>query len=417
MATMDYISSKNIVLLTADLMKLIDARLVNHCLKVGYVFGRLLQRKGGYEKFELAEWTTLGILHDIGAFETENTKDFKRYELKMTRPHSIYGFLFLKNLSPFGDRAKTLLYHHIDYKKMEGLDYAYRIEAEYLAFAEALDVYRDMLEERFTLDLMKQHIGTRYSSNAYAHLVELEESEHILGKLDDGSFLDELDRTLDYVIFTNEEKDSFLRLLMYCMGFVSKTKIVDSVTGIFVCNELADRLGMDADEKEKLYYGALLHDIGMLAIPRDIIESPRKLTPEEFELMKKHVVLSEEILKGRLDEECLKIMIAHHERLDGSGYPNKLYEGQMNLPQMILQVADIVTGLTGERPHKTPCTKEQTIEILKKEAAGGRISQNVANALIFSYDEIMRKAKAESEESLTVYKKLSKQFETVKAKM
>ncbi|MCR5654413.1 MAG: HD domain-containing protein [Lachnospiraceae bacterium] len=417
MATMDYISSKNIVLLTEDLLKLIDARLVKHGLKVGYVFYRLLEKKGGYEKFELAEWATLGTLHDIGAFETENTKDFKKYELKNVRPHSIYGFLFLKNLSPFGDRAKTLLYHHIDYKKMEGLDYAYRTEAEYLAFAEAFDVYRDMLEDRFSLDLMKQHVGTRYSPEAFKHFMELEETEHISEKIDDGSFYDELDHILNYVMFTNEEKENYLRLLMYCMGFASKTKVVDSVTSIFVCDELAERLGFDKDEKEKLYYGALLHDIGMLAIPRDIIESARKLTPEEFDMMKSHVQLSEDILANRMDEECLKIAVAHHERLDGSGYPRGMYEGELNQSQKVLQVADIVTGLTGERPHKAPCTKEQTIEILRKEEKGGRISKEVTDTLILSYDEIMRKAKMESEESLTLYKKMSKQFESVKAKL
>ena len=122
---MDFISSKNIFLLTRDTLKLIDKRLMKHGSRTGYILYKILQLRGGYEKYEMAELVMLATLHDIGAYKTENMNDMLRFESKDYMPHSIYGFLFMKCLSPMEEKSKIILYHHIDYSQVRNLPYLY----------------------------------------------------------------------------------------------------------------------------------------------------------------------------------------------------------------------------------------------------------------------------------------------------
>ena len=200
---------------------------------------------------------------------------------------------------------------------------------------------------------------------------------------------------------------------MYCLGLCAPAKVVDSVTGICICEELASRLYLEEKEIEKLYYGALLHDIGMLAIPKEILEVKRALTPEETKIMRTHVEISEKILKNRLDQEVLDIATAHHERLDGSGYPKGIKEISMNLSQKILQVADTVTGLVNERVYKQVFDREDRIVLLKKEADQRHFSKQVVDTMILFYDDIIEKVKIESGQILHLHRKLEQQYELV----
>lgn len=200
---------------------------------------------------------------------------------------------------------------------------------------------------------------------------------------------------------------------MYCLGLRSPKKVVDSVTSICICEELAIRLFLNEKETEKLYYGALLHDIGMLAMPEEIVEKDGLPSLEEIEILETHVELSEEILKNRLEQDVLNIAIAHHERLDGSGYPKKLRDMQMNTSQKILQVADKVTGLINGDFYEHAYNKEQIIPILMEEADRKKLSSQVVDVMILFYDEIMEKVELESGQILLLHKKLETQFEKV----
>ena len=189
--------------------------------------------------------------------------------------------------------------------------------------------------------------------------------------------------------------------------------MVDSVTCVCICEELAKRLFLDEKTTEKLYYGALLHDLGMLAIPSEIIDARRSLTEDETVLMRTHVGISENILKNRLDEEVLGIVLAHHERIDGSGYPQCIKENDMTLPMKILQVADTVTALINERSYKQVSGKDDAISTLRKEVSLNHFTKQIVEPMIVSYDDIMQKVNYESDEILKMNHKMEKQFHQV----
>jgi len=124
------------------------------------------------------------------------------------------------------------------------------------------------------------------------------------------------------------------------------------------------------------------------------------------------VDISEKILGNRLDNDVLAICTSHHERLDGSGYPKGISEGDMNLSQKILQVADTVTSMVNERSYKKAATKEEVLAVLKKEVGFKRFSKQVVEPMVTYYDEIMEKVKAESNQMLSVNKKMEAQFQS-----
>lgn len=413
---MDFISSKNIFLLTRDTLKLIDKRLMKHGSRTGYILYKMLQARGGYEKYEMAELVMLATLHDIGAYKTDNVGGALWFEAKDYMPHSVYGYLFLKYLSPMEEKSKIVLYHHIDYSRFRDVVYTYKDEAAFLALAEKADIYREALGDKFDFSLLEKYADSKYSKEAVALFKKADRDCNIFEQIRTEAYEKELDELMDFIMFTNEEKKRYMEMLMYCLGLCAPSKVIDSVTAICISEELAQRLYLSQEEIEKLYYGALLHDIGMLAIPKDVVDVRRSLTTEETKSMRIHVEISEKILKNRLAEDVLKIAAAHHERLDGSGYPKGLKDAEMNLSQKILQVADTVTGLVNERIYKEVFHKEQVVELLRREADLRHFSKQVVDTMILFYDEIMEKVEIESKQILLLHKKLELQYEQVHQK-
>jgi len=413
---MDFISSKNIFLLTRDTLKLIDKRLMKHGSRTGYIFYTMLKQRGGYEKFEMAELVMLATLHDIGAYKTDDVSDLRQFEIRNFMPHSIYGFLFLKYLSPMEEKSKILLYHHIDYAQMKDIVYTYKDEAAFLGLAEKVDICQEAMGDKFHISMLEKYSGTKYSEEAISLLEKAIDEYDIFERIRTEEFEEELDELMDYIMFTNEEKRRYMEMLMYCLGLRDQDRVVDSVTSICICEELAIRLYLNEKEIEKLYYGALIHDIGMLAIPKRIIGVKRNLTPEETKIMRTHVEISENILKNRLDQDVLDIVSAHHERLDGSGYPRGMKEVSMNLSQKILQVADTITGLVNERIYKQVSEKEDVIALLKDEVDKRHFSGQVVDTMELFYDDIMEKVRIESGQILLLHKKLERQYEQVSEK-
>ena len=412
---MDFISSKNIFLLVRDTLKLIDKRLMKHGSRTGYILYKMLECEGKYEKFELADIVMLATLHDIGAYKTDDLKDMLRFEGRDYMPHSIYGYLFLKYLSPMSEMSKVLLYHHLDYHAIKDMSYEYMDIAYHLNLAEKVDIYYNALGSKFDFGLFSKFAGTKYSEETIDLFSQAQIKYDILAKLKTEEYEQELDELMDYIMFTNEDKKRFMEMLMYCIGLKSEQKVVESVTSTCICELLAERMRMDEATATKLYYGALLHDIGMLVVPKEIIDAERKLTPEEMVKVRQHVELAEKVLSNRMNQEVGDIACRHHERLNGAGYPKGLTNLQMSDADKVLQVADLITALVSKRAYRDVMDKKQVIEILQREVEHKKLSMQVVDLIAVGYDEIMGEVEKRSKEILRMNAKLQVQFEQVHA--
>ncbi len=412
---MEYIKSKDIYLLMRDILKLIHQRPMEHGSRVAYMVYKMLEEQGKYEEFELADIVMVATMHDIGAYKTEQGKlnENLRFETKDSVGHSIYGYLFFKYLSPVPDLAKIIMYHHTDYEQLQKTDYEYKEIAAYINIAEKMDLYSGSMGNQFDMRMFHKQAGTKLSKAGLELFYQCETKYGIFEKLKSGAYKEELDRIAEYMIFSNEDKKRFLEMLMYCQGFVSEGNVIDAITTICICEELANQLELDPTEKEILYYGALIHDIGMLAVPREILEAPRKLKPEEMVQVRKHIQIADKELRERMNEEIVAIALSHHERGDGSGYPSHLKDYQMNQQQRILQVADMVGAMVNKRSYRDALPKEKVIAILSEEVANRRLKRQVVAPLVGSYDSIMKRVGGEGAEIYKMYQTLNLQYKRV----
>ena len=131
-------------------------------------------------------------------------------------------------------------------------------------------------------------------------------------------------------------------------------------------------LELPAEDLEALYRGGYLHDIGKVGMPDRILFKPGPLTEQEWETMRTHPVKGEEICRPmRSLERVLPIIRNHHERWDGTGYPDKLKGEDIPLLARVLQMADIYDALTSERPYKKALSPDEALEIMQQETDRG----------------------------------------------
>jgi HD-GYP domain-containing protein (c-di-GMP phosphodiesterase class II) len=154
----------------------------------------------------------------------------------------------------------------------------------------------------------------------------------------------------------------------------------------------ATTLGFSDESLRDLRRAGLLHDIGKLAISNLILDKPGKLTVEEFEAVKRHPLVTEQIL-GRVSRfaDIAGIAAAHHEKLDGSGYHRGIHGDELDPPARVLAVADIFEAMTADRPYRQPMEVEQALGLMRLDV-GVRICPEAFAALERSADALDRAA-------------------------
>jgi response regulator RpfG family c-di-GMP phosphodiesterase len=135
-----------------------------------------------------------------------------------------------------------------------------------------------------------------------------------------------------------------------------------------------------------------LHDIGKIGIPDGILLKPQKLEDGEWEVMRRHPLIGHEILKGSASKYVRMgalIALGHHEKYDGSGYPNGLVGDHVPLCARIVAVADVYDALTSVRPYKSAWPSEQAFEYLRTQA-GKHFDPRMVEAFLATRKEVIQ---------------------------
>jgi putative two-component system response regulator len=146
---------------------------------------------------------------------------------------------------------------------------------------------------------------------------------------------------------------------------------------------LAHCLEVSEPDREVLRKGAMLHDIGKIYIPDAVLNKPGPLTADEYAIVKEHPAQGTRIVEPlRSVRATIPLIRHHHERMDGSGYPDGLFGGAIPLLARILAVADVYDAISSERPYRPALDHEQSLQILHKDAAKGGLDPELVR--IFS---------------------------------
>ncbi len=180
---------------------------------------------------------------------------------------------------------------------------------------------------------------------------------------------------LKTVELRNQELKESQEEIIECLGYAAEFR--DSETGMHTIRVghysqcLAKAMGMSDTEAEHLLYAAPMHDVGKIGIPDKILLKPGRLDGKEWEVMKQHTIIGEKILrrsKNKLLQQASIIAINHHEKWDGSGYPNGLKGSDIHLYGRIVAIVDVFDALTMERPYKKAWSTESALELIKGES-------------------------------------------------
>jgi len=153
--------------------------------------------------------------------------------------------------------------------------------------------------------------------------------------------------------------------------------------------QLANELGISGEELTYIHHGALLHDIGKMAIPDRILLKPGPLTKAEWEIMRRHPVFAYNfLLPITYLRPAIDIPYCHHEKLDGKGYPRGLKGSEIPFSARVFTVVDVWDALTSNRPYRTAWSNEQTLDYIR-EKAGTHFDPRVVEAFL-DIDQEMR---------------------------
>jgi putative nucleotidyltransferase with HDIG domain len=426
------------LLAVSSINSLADPVLSNHNYRVAYI-SFLIARRLTYNNQFLSKIIMAGLLHDIGLLLSP-TKDLvlvKNPELRedgeRIHLHSEVGYKLLKNFPMFSKIALTIKYHHLPYKdfllKRKTIPYSSQV----LHLADRIDVFISVkLEGR----------------EAYLHFPKV--VKELEGNLKKSSHLKLLDPRLVNLFlkeiavkeafwfelfneaFLKESLQSFLsnyamklpfeaffelaQILAYLIDFKSPFTATHSSGVAQTATSLASLLNFTLPDLKKIKVAGLLHDIGKVAIPREILEKKGKLTSEEMNLMKSHVYYSYKIIsKLELEKNILEWASYHHETLDGKGYPFKLTAKDLSLGSRIMAVADIYTALMEDRPYKKGMDTTKALEVLTELAEANKLDKRIVNLLKNNLSTVEKARKMAQERAQRIYDSLREIVKSFKA--
>lgn len=360
---------------------------VGHGERVAYAVMRLLEQDGRFSDEEIGQivWTVL--FHDIGSFRKTDTWNLLQLENDPNFTHTIYGFLFLKTFFPFSQYAPIIEYHHATDEELDHTSMGEKIKwvVKCLRVVNETDLFFVGEGQR---DIDAVSVFFRKESHCLFPEGEPLEGAEFFVMRDIETIHSLLLERVKKLPLARGEKEALLRTLVCSMDFRSHYTALHCSMMVRASDMLADCFGLEQRVKDEIHIGAMLHDLGKIAIPVQILECPGKLSGREWEIMKSHVMITEDILKGYVSDEVLQIAIRHHETLDGSGYPRGLSAADLTLPQRIVAVADIVSALSEERSYKQAFPLHEVMNILKQMCDAGKICPKVVKMLEDNCDAI-----------------------------
>lgn len=353
------------------------------------------------ERCNIQNLVVLALFHTIGFFNNNyfyqsNQQDNLETDIdyfstdKSIESKYMFSFYYLEFMTPLHKDALALESFNQNYI---GALKNYLYQTEYKSIisfsARVADYLTKHPDDDLPNDIDKIAPG-KFDPTYVKIFKQVNKNNRVVEQLRDGSYKESLFDFINDITMPNEAKNEIFKLLVYILDFKSTTTLSHSINTSCYALSLGTRMHLSEQEIKVLFTSALLHDVGKIATPQHILEYPGRLTPENMGIMRHHVNHSKRILQDFVPQEILEAVYRHHEKLDGSGYPNKISGDELSVVQRIITVADITSALNDSRSYKKEFTKEETIAELKTLVSKGKLDPKITNILIEDFDEIKK---------------------------
>jgi putative two-component system response regulator len=274
-------------------------------------------------------------------------------------------------LAQLKDRLPDLILLDIMMPGMDGFEVAGRLKQD--ARTKAIPVIMVTALEDRDSRLRALHMGAEEFLNKPVDRAELWiRVRNMLRLKEYQNFLAEHNRILEEQVAerTQALRDAYKDTIF---TMVRAAEFKDEETGAhvqrisFYCRDMAEELGMDVHFCDELFHASPMHDIGKIAIPDAVLLKPGGFTPEEWAIMKGHAAFGAKILERGGSPYTMmgaEIALNHHERWDGTGYPNGSRGEAIPFPARLMNIADVYDALRSKRPYKPAFTHERAVEVI-----------------------------------------------------
>lgn len=409
---LELVKTDKIWIMICRALNQIDSRLVDHGVKVALVLMDMLRVEGKLNDAECGNLGVMALFHDIGAYRSDEIQKILQFETRNVWQHAIYSYLFLKSFFPDSTFTKSVLYHHAAYDGEWDDDPIALHYGHLLHIADRVCIWHDEIEG--TYETLEAHLleksGNLFEPEGIALFQKANREFGTWERLGTRITVDQLTSISPISI---EEVNRYLYILVESIDFRSRTTVLHTRGVMEIALELAKRLELPKVLQQKIYCGALIHDLGKIGTPLSILEKPGRLTPEEMEIMRQHILCGEKIIEGCIEEETALIGMRHHEKLNGCGYPHHLCKDELTIPQRLMAVADVLSALCMNRSYKKAFSKEKALSILKDMADKDELDRDIVEFAAQNFDPVMAAATERCEIIETMYRNMQEQFQII----
>ncbi len=387
----------DLALLLSDAMDMVSPAVVNHHYRVAYIASAMASELR-LTQDEKANLLLAGALHDCGALSLKERIDTLRFEAKLPDVHAEQGYLLLSAFRPLQRAAALIKYHHTEWEWGEGASIDGKpvpVGSHILHLADRLAVlvngHRDVLgQAKGIVRRIEEKSGRMFVPQFVDVLTELTGREHFWLDLQSPSLGSILSRTAQsYTVDLASDElpglgDTLRKMIDYRSPYTASHSMGVAVTA----EKLARSVRLTEGQCQLMIVAGQVHDLGKLAVPREVLEKPGRLTTKERRLMYRHPYLTHRTLEAvRGMDELSSWASFHHERLDGNGYPFHVKAGGLSQGSRIVAVADVFTAITEDRPYRRGMQRADTARTLEGMVKANALDGDLVSTLMLHFDE------------------------------
>lgn len=375
----------------SDALDLVGVTHIHHGKRVAYMAAECGKQMGWMGQ-RMDDLFQAAILHDCGVSKTIVHSRLAQFEWEKEGDHCKIGAVLLNSCPLLEHLAPVIRYHHTHWSELKELDLPEEVKlaANCIYMVDRVDVLSlGFLVDQSNLLLGREEIRKKIFEkrgdwfcpelvDAFMQISRSEafwlslENEHVSGYVSVW-IAETTEREMDF-----EELRSIVRIFSYIVDAKSPFTKSHSDGVARLSRYLGEVFELSQESCEMLELAGLLHDIGKLRQPDELLDKPGKLTAEEYAHIQRHSFDTYTILKNIKGlEKVTQWAALHHERADGSGYPYRLHTEGLAIEARIVAVADVFQALAQKRPYRDPLQPEEIMEILNEMVDDGKLDRHV----------------------------------------
>jgi len=386
---------RHIVYALSDALDLVGIDDIAHGKRVG-IMAAECARVLGWDARRIDRIFDLGLLHDIGVSSTATHRHLvSEFDWESSQDHCHIGHALLRDYPPLADLALPILHHHTHWSAMPtDLPPEIALTANLIYLVDRVDALSAphhaagtlLMHTRTIREAIVAYAAGRFAPELIEAFLAASQPEAFWLTLESRSIRVYLDEMLLHATphaVSRHDMKQLAAILSQIVDAKSPFTAEHSQGVAALARHLAERLAVPAENLDKLEIAGLLHDVGKLRVPDEILDKPGQLDHDERQVMNAHSFETYQILRQIPGcEEIAPWAAYHHEEPGGRGYPFHIDARSLPLEARILRVADIFQAMTQNRPYRRGLSAEAAGEFVRALAGEGRLDAHIVDTLL-----------------------------------